>query len=297
MYETILVPTDGSEWGTAAAKHAFALARLEGGAVHALSVVETRDFEQAVFPADVRTQARSAIEQSAADAVDRIAQLGEEAGCPVETTVLEGVPHDAILDYADDVDADVVVMGTHGRSGLERFLLGSVTERVLRSTDRPVLTTHPTEDETPEYANILVTTDGSDGAGVAIEQAVSLASETGATLHALSVVDARSFATSGELDGSMVAAIQRELDAVADEAVGEVESAAAAADVPVLSDVDVGLPADEIRQYVEEHDIDLVVMGTHGRSGVDRVLFGSVTEAVIRGVDVPVLAVHVGAPK
>jgi len=146
------------------------------------------------------------------------------------------------------------------------------------------------------YDNILVPTDGSEAAQNAVEQAVDLAERYDATVHALYVVDVD--ATNLTLGTEQVDRIRQgridempEVQAEADEATGQVADAAAARGVPVEEHVTAGSPSRAIRNFVEDHDIDLVVMGSHGRSGLSRVVLGSVAEKVLRRTRVPVLVV------
>ncbi|WP_227356848.1 universal stress protein [Haladaptatus salinisoli] len=136
MYDRILLPTDGSETTEKAVRQALDIAATYDATLHVVSVVD-----QTVVPPDVRADILyDELEDEADDAVDDIKTKASEAGIDVETAVLRGTPHRAILDYADDHDIDLVVMGTHGRRGLDRYLLGSVTEKVVRISDVPVLT-------------------------------------------------------------------------------------------------------------------------------------------------------------
>ncbi|MFB6219011.1 MAG: universal stress protein [Halobacteriaceae archaeon] len=137
MYGTILVPTDGSEGAARATEHAVELAATYGATVHALNVVEpaySTDFNAG--------ELRASLEAAGEEAVEAVADRAAEAGVEAVTAVVEGDPHREILSYAEAVDADLVVMGTHGRTGLDRYLLGSVAERVVRTADAPVLTVH-----------------------------------------------------------------------------------------------------------------------------------------------------------
>ncbi|EJN58734.1 universal stress protein [Halogranum rubrum] len=293
MYDRILLPTDGSEWSVAAARHAFALARLDGGTIHVLSVVDVRHFEEELVGTD-RREGMSIAEQSAHAAVDHVQTLAEEAGCRVRTSVRQGMPHTTIVDYAASHDVDLVVMGTHGRTGLQRFLLGSVAERVLRAASAPVLTVHlDGETETPSYDDVLVPTDGSEGSTAALEHALVLAAATGGRVHVVSVVDSRAL-SGGFESGPALPSIRTHLEAYARESVETFRNRATDAGVDSTGTVAVGLPADEIRAFAEDN-ADLVVMGTHGRTGLERVIFGSVTERVVRTTAVPVLTVRPSA--
>jgi len=137
MYERILVPTDGAPGTERAIEEALDLAELSEGTVHALYVVDTRDYS--TLPESKWLALKSEFEERGETVVGEVADRAEARAVPVETAVERGLPHEAILQYADERDADVVVMGTHARTGLNRFLIGSVTEKIIRSAERPVL--------------------------------------------------------------------------------------------------------------------------------------------------------------
>ncbi|SFG46067.1 Nucleotide-binding universal stress protein, UspA family [Halopelagius inordinatus] len=146
------------------------------------------------------------------------------------------------------------------------------------------------------YEHILVPTDGSETAQQAVEQAVDIASKYDATVHALYVIDVD--ATSYSLGTEQVDRIRQghldempEVRASADKATGYVAGIAAERGVPAEEHVTAGEPARAIRKFIEENDIDLVVMGSHGRSGLSRVILGSVAEKVLRRTRLPVLVV------
>ncbi|MDX1744416.1 MAG: universal stress protein [Halobacteriales archaeon] len=134
-YEEILVPTDGSEASLRAAEHAIGFADRHGGAVHALYVVDTTVFEYDDAPRSLLGPLREGGET----AVARIESLAAEAAVPVSSSVDEGTPSRLILGYAAEIDADLLVLGRRGRTGLPEVLLGSTTARVVRSADAPVL--------------------------------------------------------------------------------------------------------------------------------------------------------------
>lgn len=136
MYERILLPTDGSEGSDRAVEQAIGLASETGGELHVLFVVEDIPYAPELMDDQVEGQLRALGEE----AIEEIRARAADAGVTVVTEVRQGAPHSAILGYADEAAADVIVMGTHGRSGLDRYLLGSVTERVVRTAEVPVLT-------------------------------------------------------------------------------------------------------------------------------------------------------------
>ncbi|QCC48759.1 universal stress protein [Halobellus limi] len=136
MYETILTPVDGSAPSEAAADHAIELARDADATLAVVSVVDVA----ALSAAKLDTEALlDGYEAEAERHVAAVAERARESGVDVETAVVRGAPYQSILDRVDAVGADLVVMGSHGRRGLERYLLGSTTERVLRLSPVPVL--------------------------------------------------------------------------------------------------------------------------------------------------------------
>ena len=137
MYDRVLLPTDGSPGTEAAAEQALAVARRFGAQLDVLHVVDT-----SVLPLDSHSQAAfQELESEGRRSVESLTDRAREVGLEEVTgTVLRGDPEQVIVDYASNNDVDLVVMGTHGRTGLDRVLLGSVTERVLRLSPVPVLT-------------------------------------------------------------------------------------------------------------------------------------------------------------
>jgi nucleotide-binding universal stress UspA family protein len=144
MYDNILLPTDGSDATDACIEHAASLARTADATIHVLSVADSRNrFESPssgiapdVWQESERERAERAVEAALDALPDDVA---------TERIVEEGVPDAVITDHADDPDIDVVVMATHGRTGLDHYLIGSVTERVVRTSSAPVLTVRADE--------------------------------------------------------------------------------------------------------------------------------------------------------
>jgi nucleotide-binding universal stress UspA family protein len=267
MYDTILIPTDGSDAATTAARYGLTLAERFDATVHVLSVVDPDRFAtDAVGDVDdlIRRQSER-FERRARAAVDRVAAA---SSVPVDTHVVEGRPAAVLADAIDDYGADLVAMGTHGRSGVDRYLLGSLAERTLRTAHVPVLAVRADGplDAEPAVESVLLATDGSEGAERAADHAIAVAAATGARLHALTV---------GDDDDPAVRVADRAREA-------GVDATAAARR---------GRTHETIRKYATDHDVDLVVVGTHGRTGVERVLLGSVAERVLRTATRPVLVV------
>lgn len=147
MYERILLPTDGSTASLAACDHALDLAETFDAALDVLYVVDTN-----ALPLDAHTKTvLDARNQAASGAVADVVEQAERRGLEVVTgEVREGSPAEVLLDHVGDRDVDLVVMGTHGRRGLDRYLLGSVTEQVVRLAPVPVLTVRGTDSPTAD---------------------------------------------------------------------------------------------------------------------------------------------------
>lgn len=264
MYDRILVPTDGSPVAEQAGAFAVAVADALDSHLHVMNVVEGG------------SQAAESDQEWGESAVESIAAVAEDRGVEHQTTVLQSSKsvHLAIIDYAIEHDMSAIIIGTHGRTGVNRFLLGSVAEQTLRESPIPVLTVHEDTDVDFEIENVLVPTDGSAGAEAAAEHAVELAAEMDATIHALTVTDAGSQSNG---DPSPLDTVEELVaEAGLGECVGEVRS---------------GRPHEEIASYIAEAAIDCVVMGTHGRTGLRRYLLGSVTERTVRFSPVPVISI------
>jgi len=138
MYRNILVPTDGSRGSATAAGHAIDLASQYDATVHALHVVDDGGITT-IGRQDIQRHLRERGERL----VEAVHDRAEKRGVDCETAVVSGSPPERIVQYAREEDVDLVVVGTHGRTGLRRYLLGSVAERVVRTAPVPVLTLSP----------------------------------------------------------------------------------------------------------------------------------------------------------
>lgn len=131
MYDRILVPTDGSPGATIAVEHGSSIAERSRAAVHVLYVIEGATGLPSIG---------DPLRDEAVEAVDAVAEYASDRNVSLTTHVQPGTPHEVINDFVSAYGIDLVAMGTHGHSGLRRHLLGGVTDRVLRTSDTPVLT-------------------------------------------------------------------------------------------------------------------------------------------------------------
>lgn len=138
FYRNIVIATDGSENTQRAISYGIEIAKLSGATVHALYVVDTSSFS--AIPMDAGWESMYEILRKEGEkAVFEVKERGEAAGVEVREILLEGHPSSEIVDFAEDNNADLIVIGTLGKTGLDRFLMGSVAEKVIRSSKIPVL--------------------------------------------------------------------------------------------------------------------------------------------------------------
>jgi len=292
MYETVLVPTDGSDHAERAAAHAFALGAAFDATVHVRSVADVSAAAGPFNAGGVSGDFVERVKEGARSAAESTAALAPE-GVTVETGVVKGEPGKEILAAVDDTDADLVVMGTQGRRGLSRLVTGSVCEHVVRHSPAPVVTARVTDDDpVTDYERILIPTDGSDEASAAVAHGVAVADAFDASVHVLNVVDLGTITS-----GSDVAAATDLIDRLrerGEDATDAVAEQAREAGLDVTTEVREGFPNADLLECIDREDIDFVAMGTHGRTGVERLLLGSTTERTIRRSPVPVLSVPPG---
>jgi nucleotide-binding universal stress UspA family protein len=285
MYEDILVPVDGSEGATEILHHIAAQAQYWDATVHLLFVADTTRDSVTVIDADVVDTLVTEGEAIVEDAAATLASHGVD----YETDVVQGNPAPTIIEYIQRYQHDLIVLPTHGRTGVSRYLVGSVTEKVVRLSPKPVLTARmqPDEELRFPYESVLIPTDGSHGAEAGAEHGLRLAAALGATVHILGVAETASLGPDVRSVFSDTA-----LETAAGEAVDDLGSLA---EQRGLSDVRQhvvrGDPAEQISNTIDENKIDVVTMGRTGRRGIDRILLGSVAERTVRSAPVPVITV------
>ncbi len=288
MYEHILFPIDDSASVETVFPYVLDLVVEHDSTLHLLHVADTTQDSVTRIGTDVVDALRTEGKEIVAEARER----ADDRGVSVVTEVRQGRVPTTIIEYATDLEIDLIVMPTQGRSGIKQALLGSVTERVIRRSPIPVRTISPQQPFSAVYppTQVLVPTDGSEGATRAVTLGSELAATHGAAMHILSVVDVAD--VSVDLSSPFV---RESLTDHASSLVKDATARAQAAGVEtVTGTVEHGMSVqEEIRDYVATNDIELVVLGTHGRTGVDRYLLGSVAERVVRTLSVPVQIVPV----
>lgn len=202
---------------------------------------------------------------------------------------------ESILDTAKEQDVDIIIMGTHGMSGLKRFFLGGDTEKVLRFAPCPIMTIRESSDgfkKVEKYNRILLPVDFSLYSEHALRYAFSIAREHEASLDVIHIVEQHvhpAFYTSGKIS---VFDIVPDLASRSNQALEDFVTEHSKYSLPVNYHVLEGAPHDEIIKFAKEHNTDLIVMGTKGLSGFEHLLVGSTTEKVVRKAECPVLSIH-----
>lgn len=289
----ILVATDFSETAAVALDWGAELAAQQGARlelVHALtlppSVAEYVPQAGPDLTFELQKAARLKLEETAASVRDRLPEL--------DTLLVQGTPSRVILDRAEEVGAEVIVLGTRGLSGLRHLLLGSTAERVVQRAHCPVLCVHP-EDKGRHrpIRSILVPTDFSDDADLAIAKAHEILAplESGA---ALTLVHAFSLPIEYTAYGPIPVSVHylRDAGLDAERRLFELEERLKAEGVEVETVAREGDPLTVILEEAKSRKVDLIAMGTRGLTGIRHLLLGSTAERVVLHAPCPVLTVR-----
>ena len=286
----ILAATDFSETAERAGDFARELSRRFQSQLHLLHVIvilEDPHIEEA------HKHRLDELVASGDDARRKDLESGSEdqPGIGITPHLVRGLaPAEVIVETASNLGCELIVMGTHGRRGLSHLLLGSVAERVVRTSAVPVLTVRGNVDTNLEgVPQILVPHDFSEASAAAVRRAAAWAKTLGAEITLLHVVEPVVYpefysvdVLSDDLMERLVERSERALGAAADDILGDVKARSA---------VEVGRAASTIVDYADPERFDLVIMATRGLSGLEHVLLGSVAESVLRRCRVPMLAV------
>lgn len=291
----ILLPTDFSRCADQALTHAWKLAKQYDCELHILHaiVLHEDDPHNAAHHFQNIDEIHSKIKKTASEMMDT--NIEAHSG---EVTVVKAqergiAPATVIMEYAKEHDIDLIVMGTHGRRGLEHFLLGSVAEEVVRLAQCPVMTIREeeTEKEPEAIEHILVPVDFSDPAKEALRYAVELAKTYQAKLQLLHVVEEAvhpAFYVTGQ---SSIFEFIPDIKEKSRESLQNMLKETVGNDVDADFFVVEGRAARDITKFAKENDSDLIVISTHGLTGIEHLLVGSVTEKVVRMAPCPMFTV------
>jgi nucleotide-binding universal stress UspA family protein len=292
----VLVATDFSPHADVALDRAVALARGEGAALTLLHVATTA----ATVPAMPEVESAAALELAAvaedlerevsSQIADRVARV-RAAGIEPRVELRSGHPDDAIVQVAEEVHADLLVIGTHGRTGITRFLLGSVAEHIVRRAHCHVLVARG-EPVNGVFHKALVATDFSPGASDALRAAMALSEGAIDVVHAwqypvgtwgMHVLADRTAAMQTLREALVAGAEQKGADLMA-------QLAGSGREVRFV--IEQGASANVVTELASRGSYDLIALGTHGYRGFRRFLLGSVAEAVVRHAHCSVLVTH-----
>jgi nucleotide-binding universal stress UspA family protein len=282
----ILCPVDFFPASEAAVAYAAGLASNYDAQLHLLHVIGPVVSTAMEFPA-YSLDVTEPLEESCRRELNKLEARVREAGVDVQTELRLGDVYDEIKRTIQVEKPDLLVMGTHGRRGVERWFMGSTTERLLRHSPVPLVTISATGEKSfgpPKFRHILVTTDFSEGTTDALSYAFSVAQENESQVTLLHVLNDVSVELSGsKYRESLVNGVRNQLD--------EMVPPEARNWCDIVPRVESGVPYRIILRTIEDEQIDLVVMNIHGKGMLDRALLGSTAERVVRAARCPVMMI------
>jgi nucleotide-binding universal stress UspA family protein len=292
MYDKILVPLDGSELAEIALPYAEELAGILGSEVILIQVSESTE--------DKHYHTHELYMEKMVEDTKQRVQRYVDKPVKVESVHLIGHAAEQIVDYADKEKIELIVMATHGRSGIRRWFLGDVAAKVVRATERPVALIRA-KDTRPEMRQkrllnkALVTLDGSKLSEAVIPYIGELASKLKVEVILYRVVASTYFVYSVPGDAVERPYSPEDMQMIIMKAQGYLETAGAELrdkGINVRYEVGFGIAAEEIIRFAEEIQADMVAMSTHGHSGVTRWALGSTADKVLHAGNTPVLLVR-----
>ena len=280
-YRKILVAYDGSASARNALDVASHLAKEDKSWIKVLSVLPTYSGDLELVGV---SNIGETIEGPGKKLLAEAQEIADNEDVHILTNMTQGEPYDKIVHVADDENCDLIIMGRRGTHQLERELVGSVTARVIGYTPKDVLVVPDGSGLTRK--NILLATDGSPSCEAAVDRAIEIAKEQSANLTAVSVVY-----TNDEYL-ALAPGIVEDLIGKAKEKLAIIMQKGKEAGIPINAIVKEGEAYEAITTLAKNSTVDLIVMGSHGKKRLQRLLMGSVTERTIGYAACPVLVVH-----
>ncbi len=294
-FRNILLPTDFSPCANAALHQAVTIAERFQGSVTMLHVVAVHESDrgkiETVFSEDSKSYDHI---MTSAEEMLHTKEGMIETPVLIEKVLKRGIsPTNEIISYADDHKPDLIVMGTHGRTGIRRLIMGSVAEKIIRLSECPIMTvrcgTDGKKSPYPNYRSILLPIDFSDTSVNALWQAAEMARSYGAILtllHVAEPIDLSGYTQEG--DSSEEDFLDSQLDS-AEKALHDFTSNAPLEGIEVYTRVVHGRPGRKIIEYADEEGIDLIIIPSLGKSGLERLLMGSTVNKVVHRANCPVM--------
>jgi nucleotide-binding universal stress UspA family protein len=283
--KTILCPVDFFPASEAAVMYAAGLAQNYDATVqllHVITPVFTGSYEYAIDTTEIMDSIRATSMEDLNGLVAKVKEMGVRG----EAILQVGDVYDEIKRAIDGIKPDLIVMGTHGRRGVERWFLGSTTEKLLRHSPVPLVTISAAGEKSfkpPRFERMLVTTDFSDGAPAALAHAFSVAQENESHITLLHVVHDVEADLSGKYRDSLLSGVTKQLD--------DMIPAEARNWCDIVTRVETGVPYRVILRTLEDERADLLIMNIHGKGMLDRALLGSTAERVVRAASCPVMMI------
>jgi nucleotide-binding universal stress UspA family protein len=276
----VLCPADFSASGMGAFSESVRLARWFGAeitVVHVIPFAMPLPGEMGYVPVPVKGACRAALMR-----LQQFVDATDHSGVPVSLVCREGHAADEIRAVARERNAELVVMGTHGRSGLKRLVLGSVTEAVLNHPPAPVLTVNRNRSRRDgPFQTVLCATDVSEWSAGTIAAALAIAGEGAKRFILLNVIEGGAGSTGGARERTALTAVHESIPI------------ASQGSLPIEERVACGEPDREILAVAAEESVDLIILGAHGRGAVGHV-FGSTAQSIVREAPCPVMVIPAG---
>jgi len=294
-FRKILLPTDFSPCANAALHQAVTIAERFQGSVTMLHVVAVHESDrgkiESVFSEDSKSYDHI---MTSAEEMLHTKEGMIETPVLIEKVLRRGIsPTNEIISYADEHKPDLIVMGTHGRTGIRRLIMGSVAEKIIRLSECPIMTVRcgsdGKESPYPNYRSILLPIDFGDTSVNALWKAAELARSYGAfltLLHVAEPIDLSGYRKDGDISEEDF--LDDQLDS-AEKALHEFTSNAPLEGIEVYTRVVQGRPGRKIIEYADEEGIDLIIIPSLGKSGLERLLMGSTVNKVVHRANCPVM--------
>jgi len=283
--QEILIPLDGSTEAESVLPYLRDLAPKFGSRVHILGVCIGRKTRR--------------VNRLIEDYINRTANKLHSDNIKAEPVIRYGVAADKILDFTAEKEIALIIMATHGRSGITRWWMGSVAEKVISEATAPVLlvrSKRPSTTRATDKLNfthkILAPLDGSDIGEAALPYAETIATNSRASVSLLQVISPPGTVEANLLGGPDWRKFVKAMHDAGENYLKSVAERLSGRGVKVTYEVATGDPADKIVEYAEDKGINLIAMSTHGRTGVARWVLGSVADKVLHGARIPILLVR-----
>jgi len=284
--EKLLLSTDGSEFGEGAIREAIKLAKTCSSKLFAIYVIETNPEYETIAP-----QLVEKAEKEARQHLEAVKERASKEGVDCEIIARQGEdPFKYIVEEASKNQVSMIITGRRGRKGIKRLMMGSETARIIGHAPCNVLVVPRAANI--EFNRIIVATDGSKYSEAAVREAIGIAKRCGSTLTAISVVHSETASPFDIVHTEMMKeTIVEKEQKMAECTMRDFKEASAKEGISVTGLIYSGKPFEAIVETAKEKRADLIVVGSHGRTGITKLLMGSVTERVIGLSECAVLVV------